>query len=401
MPVSPRSSLLLGLLRGFGSWLVVLLVTLVLGEVVCRFLFGIEPLTQESVLWRHHERWGWHHEPDSEDFFIKLGFEQHVRINSRGLREREIPYEKPAAVTRVLVLGDSSVVSFEVPPEAVFTRLAEDMLRKRGYDVQFVNAGVRGWGTDQALLFLREEGLEYQPDLVLYRWSGNDREDNATIHRPFRKYGKPWFHLDQTDSLVLRGVPVPPYPHASNLRVGENGEPVEKPVAPRTALTLWLRDLVICRSSFATGLLRLAVALPNAARNLRPIGSYDDSRDIAGFDAQTRLFRTTVAMVDEMRRASEEAGADFRVIFAGGPASTALLRALELPDLGDWRAFKESIPDGAEIRVPLDPHWNELGQRLYAEALSEALIHSGLLESARRDGGASETVSGGAGSPGT
>lgn len=114
--------------------------TLAIGEVAARAL-GVHPLTTKSLIWDYHVHWGWFHRPDAEDIFVKPGFAQHVRINSQGLRERPIPYEKPDGTFRILVIGDSSVVSFEVAPERVFTRVAEELLQQRGFPVEIVNGG--------------------------------------------------------------------------------------------------------------------------------------------------------------------------------------------------------------------------------------------------------------------
>jgi hypothetical protein len=368
-------------------WLAVLAITAALAEGGAR-LAGVAPLTDGSLLWRHHPRWGWHHEPGAEDVFVKVAFSQRIHINSRGLRERELPYEKPAGVTRVLVLGDSSVASFEVPPEAVFTRLAEDALRERGYAVEFVNAGVRGWGTDQALLFLKEEGLRYEPDLVLYKWTANDAQDNGTVHRPFRRFGKPWFSLGDDGRLALRGVPVPSYPYAANTRVGDDGEAAELPVDWRSRATLWVRDVAICHSAFGTALLRIALSVPSSGRSLTEASAYDDTRDVsARLDTGSALFRTTVELVREMRRTAEGAGARFAMI---GPSRApvdwgrAVREAAGEPDLGEHERYLARLEDPAAVLVPFDPHWNELGHRLYAEALVESLEASGLLASARR-----------------
>lgn len=376
-----RGSGLRRALAGVGQWALVLVLTLVVGEAVARWAFGVQPLTTESLVWRYHPRWGWFHEPNSEDTFVKPGFAQHVRINGKGLRERPLPYEKPPGLFRVLVVGDSSVVSFEVPPEAVFTRVAEASLRERGYPVQFVNGGVRGYGTDQALLFLEEEGLRYEPDLVLYKWTNNDDEDNATIHRPFRKYGKAWFQLDEAGELRLRNVPVPDYPYHANLRVDERGEMVEHDVPPRTIATLWLRDNVLCRSAFGAGLLRLALSSPGMMQ-LAEAGSYQEEGEVPSeLDRDSHLFRVTVAMVRRMIRSSREAGAELRMINTAGRDgfAKALLEATGLPDLGDnerWHALREP---GVPVHMPHDPHWNELGHELYARALVESLLEDDVL----------------------
>jgi hypothetical protein len=379
-----RPSLARRLLVGVAQWIAIVAITLLIGELAARFLFGVRPLETEALVWDPHPRWGWFHRPNASALFVKPGFSQQVEINSRGLREREIPYEKPEGVQRVLVIGDSSVVSFEVPPEAAFPRVAEDLLRSRGYAVEFVNGGVRGFGTDQTLLFLKEEGLRYQPDLVLYKWTDNDPDDNATIHRPFRRFGKPWFALEDGDRLVLKGVPVPDYPYEANLRVDANGELKELPVGLRSLATLYFRDVVVCHSAFATGLLKVALAMPGLTRSLVRMGSYQDREDVdSSLDRNAPLFRVTAAMVREMERVANEAGAQFRLIGVGDKWGRALVEVTGVGTLDEIERYKAGIQPGVELHAKYDPHWNEAGHLLYGTALADALEAAGLV---RRDG---------------
>ncbi|RIL00237.1 MAG: hypothetical protein DCC71_18990 [Proteobacteria bacterium] len=360
----------------------ILLVTCAIGEVGAR-LAGRQPLTPGSLLWSHHDRWGWHHQPNAEERFVKLGFEQVIRINSRGLREREIPYEKPAGVVRVLVIGDSSVAGFEVAEEDRYTRVLEDLLRAQGHAVEVINAGTRGWGTDQSLLFLQDEGLRYQPDIVLYQWIDNDPYDNATIHRPYRRYGKPWFQLAADDRLVLRGVPVPTYPYVSNLRVDEKGEPMELPVGWRKRALLWVRDVFVCHSAFAAWLTELAVAVPALTQPVNEAGSFGDATDRpADMSNTSHVFRVTVAMVREMERLARESGARFGMLTADYGFGRDVREAAGVPDIGDLVRLRDLTPRGAVVHAENDPHWNELGHSLYAQALAGALVGTGWLEAA-------------------
>lgn len=368
------------LARRAAEWVLILLITCTIGEIAAR-VAGRQPLTPGSLLWRHHERWGWHHQPNSEDVFVKLGFEQKIRINSKGLRERELPYEKPDGVLRVLVIGDSSVAGFEVAEEDRYTRVAERLLREQRRPVEVINAGTRGWGTDQSLLFLRDEGLRYAPDVVLYQWIDNDPYDNATIHRPYRQYGKPWFTLDTDGRLVLRGVPVPTYAYDSNLRVDENGDPMELPVGWRKKALLWVRDVFVCHSGFAAWLTEMAVAVPALTRSVNEAGSFGDATDRpADMTKQSHVFRVTVAMLREMERVSTEAGARFAVLTADFGFGRDAREAAGLPDLGDLAAMRERTPKGAALQVPNDPHWNELGHKLYGEALAKVLVEGGVID---------------------
>jgi lysophospholipase L1-like esterase len=102
------------------------------------------------------------------------------RINSRGLRaDREYPYEKPAETKRIVSLGDSFTAGYEVDVEQTFSSVLERNLRSRGHDVEVINAGVSGYSTAEACLYLERELLEYDPDLVLISFFGNDLVDNV------------------------------------------------------------------------------------------------------------------------------------------------------------------------------------------------------------------------------
>src|SRR5207249_1510326 len=110
-------------------------------------------------------------------------FRNQVRTNSLGLRGGELPPVPPGGL-RVLVLGDSVVAGFEVDESKTFSAVLQDRLGAQlGVPVQVVNAGVRGYGTDQSYLYYRDQGRALHPDLVLFVASYNDREDNTTLHR--------------------------------------------------------------------------------------------------------------------------------------------------------------------------------------------------------------------------
>ena len=364
------------LIRSLFEWSAIVLLTVLVGEGVAR-IAGVRPLTAADELWRNHPRWGWHHEPNSTDVFVKTDFTQEIHINSRGLREREFPYEKPAGTRRILVIGDSSVAGFEVKEEERFTRVLERELAARGLRYEVINAGTRGWGTDQSLLFLQEEGLRYQPDIVIYLWCDNDLFDNATIHRPYRRYGKPWMVPAEDGTVTPRGIPVPEYAYRSNLRVGEDGEPLELPVAFRKQAVLWLRDVVVCRSAFATFLVDLAIRVDSLSKGVQNAGSYGDATDgPAKTGGESHVFRATTGMLRAMDRSSRAAGARFVLALADTGAG-AMRDAAGIPAIDDLKRFQARIRPGMDLYVKNDPHMNALGHELYGQALAETLVAAG------------------------
>ena len=103
-------------------------------------------------------------------------FKAPVKINSKGLRNPETPYEKPEGVYRILALGDSWTFGFRMDEPDAYPRQLERILNERAATrrdprrFEVINAGVIGYSTDQEAAWLRVEGWKYQPDLVLVNY---------------------------------------------------------------------------------------------------------------------------------------------------------------------------------------------------------------------------------------
>jgi lysophospholipase L1-like esterase len=98
-----------------------------------------------------------------------------VQINNQGLRGPEVSREKPAGTYRILNLGDSVVFGWGVQYEDTFGYQLQLLLDERhageGTKYEVINAGVPGWNMENALAFLKAEGLDYQPDLILLNFT--------------------------------------------------------------------------------------------------------------------------------------------------------------------------------------------------------------------------------------
>jgi len=121
---------------------------------------------------------GWRNIPNWQS----TTFDRKLTINSKGLRDTEHPYAKPEGVKRILVLGDSFAWGYGVADEETFSSVLERLFAEReGTRWEVINTGVSGWSTDQQYLFLREEGLRYEPDIVLLAFcSANDVKGSLT-----------------------------------------------------------------------------------------------------------------------------------------------------------------------------------------------------------------------------
>ena len=102
-----------------------------------------------------HQELGWAHIANKEGYWT-VGKERiHVKINSKGLRDREYSYKKQKGVLRILILGDSFTEAFQVPLEHTFCKVLESELNKTQRKFEVINGGFAGVGTDYELLFFR------------------------------------------------------------------------------------------------------------------------------------------------------------------------------------------------------------------------------------------------------
>ncbi len=143
---------------------------------------------------------GWKLKPNLQG--VRVEDQPPVTTNSRGVRSRrEIPYEKPSDITRIVAIGDSYTFGYDGADDEIWPVDLEAQLS----NCEVINLGVPGYGMDQQLLMLEREGLRYHPDIVLVGLYEEDMDRNLL---PFRDYAKPMFVLEEYD-LRLVNVPVP------------------------------------------------------------------------------------------------------------------------------------------------------------------------------------------------
>ncbi|MBK7424456.1 MAG: hypothetical protein IPJ48_16010 [Propionivibrio sp.] len=112
----------------------------------------------------------WHTSADGSWKFV---------TNSKGLRNtRDFTYAKPAGTIRVLSLGDSQTQGLEVRQEFTYSAVMERMLIRQTKGAEVINAGVSGFSNAEELVFLENEGIRYDPDVVVLGFFANDFEDN-------------------------------------------------------------------------------------------------------------------------------------------------------------------------------------------------------------------------------
>jgi hypothetical protein len=147
---------------------------------------------------------GWRHRPGARGRFGKAEYV----INSRGLRDVEHEPSAAPGETRVLLLGDSFTEGFSVALEDGVARALERDLRKDGCAAEVVNGGTVGYSTDQEYLFYRDEGVSYDPRIVVLLFYYNDILYNARAAVP-GGVPKPLFTFTGGTARV-KNYPLPP-----------------------------------------------------------------------------------------------------------------------------------------------------------------------------------------------
>ena len=106
------------------------------------------------------------------------------QTNSDGLLGSDISIPKPANTYRILLLGDSAPVGLGLHKrEDAFGEQLVKILNQKHPDKKFelVNAAVSGYTSLQGLIYLKNYGLKYSPDLIIVYFGNNDASQNGYI----------------------------------------------------------------------------------------------------------------------------------------------------------------------------------------------------------------------------
>jgi lysophospholipase L1-like esterase len=369
-------------LRG---WLANLLLAFVsLAFVLAVFEIGLrlagyraiyEMYSKPSLFWSHDPLLGWSQEAGASGRYVgprpwPIEFQATVAINSLGLRGPEVPAPSDGEL-RVLFLGDSMVAGFEVEYEQTYVALlGPELSRRLGRPVRTINAGVRGYGTDQYYLYFVERGRALGADVVVVFHSGNDPADNRTLHETRRPFGKGAL-VPEAGGLRRVGIPVPRYPVCEEVTLGDDY---------RVARVNSLGFRLACRAQMAlfdhSALFSfLTVSVPWNASLLSKLYYMGNAhKQILADPKVARGATHTQAISLALAREIRASGAT--PIWTGGPDDVGqqlVLAELEregvrVRDLGDvW------YEDPREFRHVHDAHFNAAGHQRVAEILAPAI----------------------------
>ena len=146
----------------------VILVQFGLIEAGYRLKGGSEAAPEFQGLFTPDPILGYRLKPGATARFRTADFDSRIAINRAGVRDREIEPKAPGEC-RIVVLGDSLVMSVQVPVEETFVARLERRLNASARPpttYRVINAGVQGYGPVEEYLFHREVTSALQPDVV-------------------------------------------------------------------------------------------------------------------------------------------------------------------------------------------------------------------------------------------
>lgn len=206
-PLSVRQKMGFGLLAA----ILVLVVTLVLGEVLARSFFRYNsPETIRAASLQYRPSTFTRHllVPDQEIFPDRAwgdppaegggAGERRYRINNLGYRGPDVALPKPEGVCRLVVLGGSAVFDIGATEGADWPRRLEGRLQQghdlgEGRRIEVINAGVPGHTSSDAVGKLYAQLWQTEPDAVLLYNAWNDIKSftELTHGRPLVSLVKP------------------------------------------------------------------------------------------------------------------------------------------------------------------------------------------------------------------
>ncbi|MGO8880628.1 MAG: SGNH/GDSL hydrolase family protein [Desulfomonilaceae bacterium] len=185
-------------------------------EIILRVFLPSQTATMGIRYSRNGSLYGWGYDPGavvktSDPDTCDVWFS---RVNNHGWRDLDREYENRKKAYRILILGDSNTYGAIVPAEKVYTRVLEEKLLDAGYNVEVLNMAYGGWGTDQELEALKNEGIRYKPNLIIVQWCSNDLTDNtyfvdavnpnANDHQKELRGSKPFYYTIDEKNVITR-----------------------------------------------------------------------------------------------------------------------------------------------------------------------------------------------------
>jgi lysophospholipase L1-like esterase len=365
--------------------------------------FWPHKVTTRQYHGKYHPVIGWVNKPYVQGKVKVTGNVYFFRThNNKGLRStRPADYDNPMKKKRVLLLGDSFFWGFGVDDMHVLSEVLQEMIGDNG---EIINGAVTGYGTDQELLWLAEEGMKYQPGLVILGFfPANDLDEiaNSIMYAIMYGYPKPYFSFEG-ERLVVRNIPVPDT-RETRRKAFEEVDTWFGKVKKYLRYNVHTYQFIVNRLNSIQSLRRFFLTIGIAE---------EFTKELPGIPhlklSPDKVQELSDGLIGETKNASESVRAEFLLVFIPKKENNRhnSLRYKEVKeDAYDWntrvskylRAFTSEnninyldlLPiirrhheRGEHLYTPeeYDHHWTPLGHKVAAEAMYEWLKEKGYLE---------------------
>ncbi len=290
--------------------------------------------------------------------FPAARWKEQVPRSAAGYRDYDYPAARPEGCYRILAVGDSYTAGHGINFDDAYPKRLERYLNyfgnKRRTLYQVLNLGVNGQSTPEEVRLIREKVAELGPDLVILGYCLNDPEDT----------GQPAELKALQDRMF--------YVYFNTPTTGWSGF-----LYRRSALYRLIRHRLFATMS-RRGAKRYYQALYNddypgwqkSRAALRELGEF--SRQ-SGIPVVTVIFPLFFYGL----------GDDYPFATAHRKVA-AVLREAGIPYLDLWESFKGLDAESLKAVPGIDPHPNEVGHRIAAEALWRWLILKDYLPSRQK-----------------
>lgn len=260
----------------------------------------------------------WHTSPDGSWRF---------QTNAQGFRNyTDFDYDKDPRKLRVIALGDSHTQGYEVRQDFTYSSVIEKYLRKNGHDAEVINTGVSGFSTAEALVFLENEGIKYQPDVVVLGFFANDYEDNI-------KAGL--FRLHDSGELLVEK-----FEHAPGVRIQN--------IIYSVPFVSWLGE----NSYFYSALFNAAWMFAKNALAEDAAGQVAEYAVASGDPVSDYQMELTTALLERLHKFCQERGIPLVIIDIPQYSTDSIVSSLDDKTLTRIEEYSDRFVSSTELLAP-------------------------------------------------
>ena len=282
---------------------------------------------------------GWRVKPNADVKHYKQGlWDVIVQTNSNGLRStKPVSHRRLDKTIRIGIIGASQTFGESVNVNEAYVSVLDSKL----HNAEVLNFGVRGYGTDQMLLYYENVVVEYDLDFIILAFAFHHIPRNISS---FSFYAKPYF-TKVGNGLSLSGTPVP-----SEYELFDKVSPAG------------------CRSY-----LNKSVLLRTVLRYFRTL------KERRIYNANSEVWDITKLIISRFSKAVEENNSQLILVniehmyMQLEPALQLLADDLDVHFINLGPMLRKAIDSGIPAQITNDNHWSSVGHQLVADAMYESL----------------------------